>query len=489
MNRPSHVVSPQFEHGFFSVMVEDERVRAELTGTDERVFGRGRDMVYYYDLFGTWGRVGEAVLTHRELTEAGGYFFIEVVRDGARDGVVSISWDGDAEWHDFTGLEYDISHDSTVGVDPVKGPYGLVSLASGGELLVGRGVLSHDLRKDYGDGNYSRVRVLDEHVEDVVVSRDGVRVDFSYPDESERFEMWLMYGENGLLSRERLDAVKADMTENYRRYHKWVTPHGVYAKLPWSIEPFHEMGFGRNIGYQFRNRADHVEAYAEYGQLYDELVVLNTLVMLESLWDEFSEYKLLPTEFTSTWLKEPYGIHALYYDTRHNEALGNYLLRVEEVFGFDYTDEFLTYADYLVEALDGDNVIDVGGAVLLADYDGPGITETPHASLNHVLGEIYYLLQAYFVSGDEVYLDAAYELRLGVEALGGAWIRTDEKAPDLWYQVNADLTFGGNDYSCLTLVDLEKNQEMWAKTEYGKSDVFQRLLEAKVEARVCERSE
>ncbi len=676
-----------FALDFMQLSVDDEWVQIEDYDVSEREWEHATDTIYRYQLTADGRPVGTLKLTNRSFSTGEdhddereqGFYFIEIVKQGAGSGVENRQWelsfqqdisnDMLSDWHDFDDLEYDIFHDSTVGVDELKGPVGLLNMASHvreTSYLFGRQMLSHDLTEQYeGDGE-SRVRVLDsELTSDVSVGENHFSMDvaWSFPDESERFETWLMYGDQALIDGDHVDRAQEDMLENYRRYHKWITPNGIYAKLPWSVEPFDEMAYGRNLGYQFRD--EYLRHYRDYGQFSDYLFTLNSLTVLEAMRDEYggSELGLIPTEYTSTWLKKPYGVHAPYLDTRHLEGLGLFYLKVEEVLGLDYTDEFLTYADYLVEVLDGDDegamldeadsatldrgsgyVIELdsedfsgldgfeeifedfdveeldhvsdrefdkghfgdddgdsdgdgdardvdagsdgdgdardedagsgddgdardedagsdgdgdtrdedagsdgdgdtrdesgdaeetgdtgsededsvsddvddqaenadaedgaeeqyredqenreaplvaeGSATLLTDYVGPGITTTPHASLNHVLAEIHYLLTAYFKTDDERYLDAAYEMRRAVEIIGADWVRfDDEHFGDLWYQLNADLTFDGNDYDCLTLEDLYDNQIAWEQTMYGPSVVFQLLYESKLESGVCD---
>lgn len=88
------------------------------------------------------------------------------------------------------------------------------------------------------------------------------------------------------------------------------------------------------------------------------------------------------------------------------------------------------------------------------------------------------MLECYEQTKDEKYLQAAKEIRTAIEYIGEDWIR---ETGDLWYQVNPDLTFAGNDYEQLTLVDLLNHQAKWESIGETRSALIDVLIKSKLE--------
>lgn len=187
------------------------------------------------------------------------------------------------------------------------------------------------------------------------------------------------------------------------------------------------------------------------------------------------------TEYTSTWLKQKYDITSSYVDTRHNELISLYLYRIGKEFDEKELMKALpTYADYLLNLIAIKNIVPTTEGYLPADYYSPHQgKQFIHTSLNHALGEANMFIDAYKATGNKKYLLAAREIRLGIESLGTKWIRPNG---DLWYQVNRDLTFDGNDYEQLTLDDLERHEKRWQALGGNKSPVLQKLIKSKRKA-------
>jgi hypothetical protein len=116
---------------------------------------------------------------------------------------------------------------------------------------------------------------------------------------------------------------------------------------------------------------------------------------------------------------------------------------------------------------------------MISDYYKPGSKQT-HSSLNHALGGMRFLIVAYEQTRDEKYLKPMREFKAGIENLYPKWIRTDNgRKGDFWYQVNPDLTFAGNDYELLTLLDLLLNQEALERIGMPRSAVFDQMIRSK----------
>ena len=124
-------------------------------------------------------------------------------------------------------------------------------------------------------------------------------------------------------------------------------------------------------------------------------------------------------------------------------------------------------------------MIETENGYYIADYFSENQTKKTHVSLNHALGEMNFLLQTYNDSGNQEYLDTALMIKKAVEDTGKDWINPENG--DLWYQINADFTFDGNDYPILTLVDLTKSISLFTEMEIPYDPVLIQLIESKID--------
>lgn len=462
--------------------VRDDSLRFSLSEQSVEDWAAAKDEHFSYDVYSGLSQVADLTITRRTLSNDDVIYFTKLNNhtDDELSFNLSLFFDGESlAIKSFNTEGIDQSHDSTYGVDPTTIPAGLLKVGNKRSVYLGKAYESSVLKHEYDNGDTSKLRELVEEEDPYRVEDNKLQVSLTSSGKGVT-ENWMLWSETSLFdSEETLGAWLDFNREYYKSVQKWLTPTGALIKLPWSIEPVTKLGYGRNIG-SF-SAEEMLDRYQESDERYFESMILNTLASAEAYRDGKGT-KLWKTEYTSTWVKKSYGLHAPFTDTRHNEKLALFLMEAADVFDMPHLKkEGLLYADHLVRQAEKDNTISFGkDAFLIADYDGPGMTRTPHASLNHALGEAYYLLQAYEVSGDQAYLDLAYSLRKGIEAIGEDWIREEgDHRDDVWYQVNEDHTFSGNDYQLLTLIDLHKNQDAWADTEYGTSQIFARLIEAK----------
>ncbi|WP_345241979.1 hypothetical protein [Pontibacillus salipaludis] len=448
----------------------------------EGQWATAHDNVYSYKAYDGNSYVGRVSLTERRLQNGDTIYYSSFVNEGNDSHNVTFTYPAmQAEMTSFAsaGETIEHKHDNTVGVDPTTIPVGYATLKDGGSAWLGQRYESSVLRKEYSGDQSSILRDFQNESNPYATKENQLEQTLVAKEDSVA-ESWFMRSEEELFSSSKKATSWAeDMAENYRWAKKWLTPDGVYQKIPWSIEPGTKMGYGRVIG--ALPHQDALSRFEQTGERYFESMSLNAVTTIEA-YRSNQDTELWKTEYTSTWVQKAYGIHAPYTDTRHNEKLSLFLMNASEVLGLESIGaESLKYADYLVAQSNDGNIISFGDdAFLVGDYDGPGKEEVPHASLNHALGESYYLLKAYDKSGDEKYLELAYSIRKAIETIGSQWIREEgDHSEDLWYQVNEDHTFEGNDYQLLTLVDLHKNQKLWAETKYGESDTFDTLIESK----------
>ena len=123
-------------------------------------------------------------------------------------------------------------------------------------------------------------------------------------------------------------------------------------------------------------------------------------------------------------------------------------------------------------------MIETENGYYIADYYSENQTKKTHVSLNHALGEMNFLLQTYEDSQNQEYLDTAFMIKKAVEDTGTDWINPENG--DLWYQIDAEFTFDGNDYPLLTLVDLTKSITLFTKMKIPYDPVLL-LIESKID--------
>lgn len=446
------------------------------------------DRIHIFDIWDGSEKAGEVTITVRTIDNGDLFVFSKLVND--REDVVvidqTLTYPNVNRYvlTDFDQRFKEREHNPTLGVDPTTYPIGLVELYSfedlAHNLFLSKNYLSQEMVLDYEN---SGISVLRELVDEVKSFSIGVGVDditVSLPLHSfgeDISENWMMLsGEVLFEDREVLDRWIDYNIESYSQVNKWFTAGGPYKKLPWSIEPFTKMGYGRNLGsMQDKKALDKLE---DYGERFFYNLTMNSVANLLGYREEGQV--VWETEYTSTWLKQTFESIAPFVDTRHNENIAIFLTRTGHLLDIEeLKDAHVDYADYLLEQVEKENIFYVDKGFYIADYYSPHPgTKMTHASLNHIVGGINFLLDSYISTGEEKYLDVAKQVRLAIEETGEEWIRD---TGDLWYQINPDLTFAGNDYEQLTLIDLLTSQVNWEEAGEERSELFDVLISSKTE--------
>ncbi|OAH52588.1 hypothetical protein AWH48_14415 [Domibacillus aminovorans] len=459
---------------------------AHVLSTDEH---------YYYHMGNTSKPLGSLQVTLRKLDNGDTFAFTKFLHNGDNTYSASVILPFQQS-NDYSIAKYsahgtvDQSHNNTFGVDKTSHPTGILSVKNGvkvtNEVMMSKNYISVQRQTNYANGQRSVIReLLDERESYQVLtnpSQNLVTAQLNMSVQGKAIsESWALLSEQPLFASEtnRNDWFKRTILE-YGSINNWFTADGAYTKLPWSIEPSHQMGYGRNI-----NRLQggvYLTAYNSNQERYLHDLVVNAVADL----DVFSggavtagETPVFETEYTSTWLKKAYGTTAPYVDTRLNENAALFLKNTGEALNIPQIAKAnLRYADFLINQRSLGNTISVTpSGYLIADYYkiGTGSKKT-HASLNHALGEMRFLLETYKQTGNTTYLTTAREIKDGIENLHPKWIRP---SGDLWYQVNSDLTFAGEDYPDLTLMDLLLSQNVFAETGIPRSEIFDQLIRTK----------
>lgn len=371
-------------------------------------------------------------------------------------------------------------HHPDFGVDPTVNPWGVISTKDK-HIMKGNVYLSKEETTDYGKEEISKIRILDKEIRETVIGKNSIEQSFwIFP--SSIAESWSLIGEEEFFASKEAQSEWIDFSlKNQTSQLNWLTVDGPYTKLPYSIEPGTKMGYGRAMG---RFEDDIALSWHEKdGSVFHESMALNSRVNLLSYLQEYGETRW-PTEYTSMWLKNAYGLHAPYVDTRFNEYIAFYLDKMSSTFDDQISNESAyvpLYADYLLSRVENGDIIEAKEGYLIVDYfDDREDTSITHASLNHELGGLKILLSAYDTTGDDKYLTVANEVTRGIETFGqeqGGWIRENN---DLWYQARPDKTFSGDDYPQLTLVDLLETQAMLEEMGMPRNAYFDEMIDAKM---------
>lgn len=370
------------------------------------------------------------------------------------------------------------------GVDPTVNPYGRITASTDQqtiEMIAGHVFVSKKLTQAYDSGKISRLRELDKEISDVTVEGAVVSKPLTVGG-GKTAESWVLLSKEALFSSEEEEDDYIEFAlHNQASQLNWLTIDGPYTKLPFSIDPSTKLGYGRAIGRIEDDVA--LEWHRKSESIFFESMVLNSRTNLLTYIEEFDGTRW-PTEYTSTWLSNAYGVKAPYVDTRYNEYVAFFLDQTAVEFADDVANASLyvpVYADYLLSRIDDGEIIETDEGYLIVDYfDEDPETPITHASLNHELGGLKILLTAYDNTGDEKYMTAAESVISGIESFGkadGGWIRDNG---DLWYQARPDGDFSGDDYPQLTLVDLLETQQLLAEMDLPRNAYFDELIDAKL---------
>lgn len=180
------------------------------------------------------------------------------------------------------------------------------------------------------------------------------------------------------------------------------------------------------------------------------------------------------TQPSCTYLGNLYGFGAGFYDTRFNTDCADFLVEVGQSVG-EPTYLWATgqYKDYLLRH-SVSYFWKIGDGILVADYSWVGSRKITHASLNHNLQEINFLLRL----GDGKGFLLAQQILKGIIAGGDSWIAPNG---DLNYGYYGHGKYYGKDYEGLTLGDLKITKSLLFEYGWGieYSSMIEKLIIAK----------
>jgi len=373
-------------------------------------------------------------------------------------------------------------NDAHVGVDRTSGPYGWIELTTSGvtdrSVFLSKAYRFKTLKMTYRGGGTSTVKQLVWEKPLISVGRlkDGsVRIALGLSAAKDSCERFFVVTPRPIVTLEASAGVIASATVTQAR---WLDPGGAFLKGPYSIEPRTRTGYVRSL-LETRGGVLRV-AYGRSGAPLLEDLLLNDVYTLGLLR---SADGLWRTNYTSTWVKNESGISAPYVDTRLNECIALESPATADVLdarGNHSVDAIRAwtpaYGSFLTAEAAQGAVIPTLSGFYFADYYDTAPLAKVHASLNHTLGEMNYLLTQCGDSSATPMFDLAMKVKAAVDDSGTAWIAPDG---DLFYQRNLDGTFEGADYRTLTLGDLLNSQRLFEKLIGARDPIFDQLIDSK----------
>lgn len=417
---------------------------------------RAKDTVITYQVSDADVQLGTLTMTIRQVEHGEQLVFAEFLSATEHDITIPlqlISNSNEVSEFRFDDIEFIREHDDTFGVNKTTNLAGIFRFGEQQyELISSQNFISTELVTEYENGDRSVIRELVVEKSDVTSEQRGEQSVVSMPlsgKAGQISESWFLITPNKLFNNDESALYYRNNTENnHIRSQMWLNASGAYTKLPWSVEPSTEEGYGRNLLHQLGKvhleQLNIADAHFHYAMLINSINYLLDRKVEGQLWE---------TEYTSTWLKKDYGIRAPYTDTRHNENISLFLTEAGDYLEDDMLQNmYFEYADYLANQIKIDNILATENGYFILDYYGETLTKKTHVSLNHALGEMNFLLQAYGRNPNQQYMNTAIAIKQAIEDIGLQWVRED--TGDFWYQINGDYTFSGEDYEVLTIEDI-----------------------------------
>ncbi|AOV08767.1 hypothetical protein [Sporosarcina ureilytica] len=442
-----------------------------------------RDEIFEFSIRKNDELIGNLEIVVREIDNEDKFIFSRFERRTTNEATIPLEIIfADEKKYEFFQFEEEIEqdHDRVFGIDHTSNVKGLYSIGDKYDMFLSQNYISKELTTMYEDGRVSTLRELvneDKNLKiDVIDNYLLYALELRTTGKDQISENWFLLSSEKLFSsEEEMMKYKKQTNHDFISSRKWLTSDGPYTKLPWSIEPSTKLGYGRNLvvvqGMPF------IKNYQIQAERFYYDMIVNSV---NYVWDFKKDSDLWETEYTSTWLKNDYGIIAPYTDTRHNENISLFLSRAGSILGNqELKDSYLLYADFLVNQEEVGNVLQTDNGYYILDYYSEVQTKKTHVSLNHALGEMSYLFDVYRETKNDKYLQVALKIKQAVEDIGEQWINPNNG--DLWYQINGDYTFEGKDYDTLTLYDLVVSVGYYEEFQLPFGDVYEKLMSSKID--------
>lgn len=452
-------------------------------GKTTESYGVATDTVYNYSV----GSHATLKVTIRELTNGDQFVFSTLNNTGKTKVTVDL-FQKETDVTNFRLYRYDRfpidkNSNDVFGHDASTYPTGMMRFMKNdkhaGDRMVGQAYRSQQLTKKYDNGGVSYMRDLKAEYEALSYTWMGTDFIAFYTLASQGEDIvdtWYMDSKEKLFTTDQhMNDWMVETAVNYKKRNNWYTAEGPYNKMATSTEPMpaSKQGFGRNLLLVKEDRA--LVLYKEQGDRYFANLVKNSFVNLQKFKGDKTYWE---TEVTSTYLQGLYGIHAPFIDTRFNEQIALFYYNSGAEFNIpNYKQPLKNYADLLVSQNTNGNVIRVAqDAFYIPDYFPIKQNVTTHSSMNHLLGGMNILLQAYNEFGDSKYIETATAIQKAIALEKDKWIRENG---DIWYRMNKEGQFAGTDYQHLTLEDLIQSYRLWQGIDETYLPVLEEMIASK----------
>lgn len=396
---------------------------------------------------------------------------------------VTVTFVGPGESYSKTvlGMKANLTRSVHTGVDRTSGPYGWITLSSRGALdrsvFLSKAYRFRLLTHKYRRGGTSYVKSLVSESNLVSVrklpgSTIGVSVGLAANKDS--CERYFIVSPRNIVETDTPVSLVASITATEWR---WLDPTGSYIKVG-SSEPYSSRGYGRGLATMRANST--LRSYTRSGAALFENLLLNDAYSLTLIR---SSDGLWRTNYTSMWVKSESGIVAPYVDTCHNDVfagLGPLFANALAAHGVTTADGIREWSSPFATFLAGraatGNVISTERGYYFADYyDASGLAKV-HASLNHNLGEMCYLMGQSGDTSATVAFQVAMNIKAAIDDSGTTWIAPND---NMYYQRDLAGKYSGLESPGLSYDGLLAGQ-MYFQKFLGETDpVFDQLIASK----------
>ncbi|REE90521.1 hypothetical protein A8990_10624 [Paenibacillus taihuensis] len=429
-------------------------------------------------------------ITQRSVENGDEFIFLNVTNHTEKNQVLKFSLVlnniSESEVYDLNEGYKEPAFSPRYGQNKLSTPSKYVS-TNVGSIFISKCMVFSDNNLNYKDHKKSITRKLHEEKDGVSLTKkqSSIHLEFVVTIASgKKADQFFLISEKALFnSSESLKAYFSDymtsIENNDVRFNMWVTPQGLFTKLPYSIEPFDQDAYG--ISLHHMSKKEMLRYYQKTGDRFFYNFMYNAIIQLFGYRPSID--RIFLTDYTSTWLKKDYAITSPYIDTRLNETISLTIEDNKSLFSFEELQNYhLAYADFLVDYSQYGKLLSVDNeAYFFPDYFSLESDSKPtHSSLNHQLGILNYLLNKFKLTKNVNYERVSLSLLKAVESTKKQWIKENS---DLYYKVsyqNEELCFSETDYIYVTLMDLLLVQESIVELYKEKNTAIGELIYQKM---------
>ena len=439
---------------------------------------------YYYSVGSRKSPVAHVWVTVRTLQTGARIVFARMTANARKTVPVAVTLTSPARsfaTHNL-GLRANLKYDQHSGVDRTSGPYGWVTLATGAKLdrdvFLSKAYRFKTLKKSYGKGKTSTIKALVSEKTLLSVGRrkdHTAQIALGLSATGDSCERYFLVAPYSVADTATTPALIAKTTRDNAR---WLDPYGPYGKSSYSTEPPTKVGYAHSL--LLMRATDFRGVYQATGSPLFRDLLLNGVYTLSLIR---SADGLWRTDYTSTWVKGESGITAPYVDTRHNESLALAAPKIADALnarGIHLADSIRgwasPYATFLSRRAAANAVIHTKHGYYFADYYDASGRAKCHASLNHSLGEMNYLLDLCGSNTSTPLFGVAMKIKAAVDDCGTQWIAPNK---DLYYERKMNGHYEGVDYPTVTYMDLLNSQQLFTAVLGKRDPIFDKLIASK----------